>query len=95
MADITEDTATPVAANTANTTTGVIDKIMGDGKRFGFIKPDGAEKNLFFHADKMVDKAAFDTLKAGDKVSFDTELDNQGRTNAINVAIVTAPATVA
>lgn len=75
--------------------TGVIDKMMGDGKLFGFIKPDGEAKNIFFHKDKMVDGTAFDTLKAGDKVSFDTELDNQGRTNAINVAVVTNPATVA
>lgn len=75
--------------------TGVIDKMMGDGKRFGFIKPDGEEKNIFFHEDKLVDKAAFDTLQAGTKVSFDTELDNQGRTNAINVAVVIATAAVA
>jgi cold shock CspA family protein len=68
--------------------TGVIDKMMGDGKRFGFIKPDGEEKNIFFHEDKMVDKAAFDSLKPGTKVSFDTEQDNQGRTNAINVQVV-------
>ncbi len=69
--------------------------MMGEGKLFGFIKPDGEAKNIFFHKDKMVDTTAFDSLKEGVKVSFDTELDNQGRTNAINVAVVTDAAAVA
>ena len=53
--------------------TGVIKKIIAD-KGFGFIKAEGADKDLFFHRDKVV--GSFENLKEGDTVTF--EQDNTG-----------------
>lgn len=39
-------------------------------KGFGFIKIEGAEKDLFFHSNELID-VAFDSLRVGDKVSFE------------------------
>ncbi len=37
---------------------------------FGFIKIEGAAKDLFFHSKELID-VTFDSLKVGDKVSFE------------------------
>ena len=37
---------------------------------FGFIKIEGAAKDLFFHSNELVD-VKFDDLRVGDKVSFE------------------------
>jgi len=49
---------------------GTIARIMDKG--YGFISQDGVEKDLFFHANELQD-ASFDTLKEGDKVTFEVE----------------------
>lgn len=38
-------------------------------KGFGFIKIEGAAKDLFFHSKELVN-VAFDSLQVGDKVQF-------------------------
>jgi CspA family cold shock protein len=62
---------------------GVIDKKV-EGKGFGFIKIEGEEKGLFFHANDLTG-ITFDDLKAGDKVSFE-KADSPKGEKAINVA---------
>jgi cold shock protein len=37
---------------------------------FGFIKPDGADKDVFFHAKELVG-IMFDELREGDAVTFE------------------------
>ena len=64
--------------------TGTI-KSKPEGKDFAFIAVEGQEKDVFFHRTKVTDPAGFDGLQVGDKVSFDTEVDDKGRTNAVNV----------
>lgn len=64
--------------------TGVIKKKM-DGKDFGFISVEGQEKDVFFHRSEVTDPAGFDGLNEGDKVTFETKDDAQGRKNATNV----------
>ncbi len=44
---------------------------------YGFIKPDNGEKDVFFHAQSLVD-VAFDDLQEGDKVTFDVEQGPKG-----------------
>ncbi len=44
---------------------------------YGFIKPDNDEKDVFFHAQSLVD-VAFDDLQEGDKVTFDVEQGPKG-----------------
>lgn len=60
---------------------GVIKKKMDRG--FGFIAPEGQEKDLFFHGNSLVG-ATFDELKEGDNVTFETEESPKGL-NAVNV----------
>lgn len=52
-------------------------------KGFGFITPDGQEKDLFFHGNSLVG-VTFDELNEGDKVSFEVEQSEKGP-NAVNV----------
>lgn len=40
-------------------------------KGFGFMKVEGLEKNLFFHAKDLVD-VRFDELMSGDELVFDS-----------------------
>ncbi len=53
---------------------------------FGFIKRDGEEKDLFFHASALVG-CQFTDLKEGDKVTFEVA-DGPKGPNATNVTRV-------
>jgi len=53
-------------------------------KGFGFIKYDGAEKDLFFHSNELVNEQ-FDSLRVGDKVSFEVAEGPKGL-NAVRVS---------
>jgi cold shock protein len=44
---------------------------------YGFIKPDDGGKDVFFHAQALVD-VAFDDLQEGDQVTFDIEQGPKG-----------------
>lgn len=61
--------------------TGKIKKIMDKG--FGFISYEGSDKDIFFHANSLVD-VQFNDLREGDAVSFDIEDSDKGK-NAVNV----------
>jgi CspA family cold shock protein len=56
--------------------TGVIKRLNGE-KGFGFITPDGGDKDVFFHSSSLVG-VTFAELHEGDKVSFDTEQSEKG-----------------
>ncbi|MGC8651415.1 MAG: cold-shock protein [Minisyncoccia bacterium] len=60
---------------------GTIKKLTEKG--FGFITPDGEEKDLFFHSNELKN-TSFDALKEGDRVSFD-KADSPKGPNAVNV----------
>ncbi|MBP9717391.1 MAG: cold shock domain-containing protein [Candidatus Pacebacteria bacterium] len=46
-------------------------------KGFGFIKPDDGGKDVFFHAQNVVD-GLFDELAEGEKVAFEIEQGPKG-----------------
>ncbi|MBP9836356.1 MAG: cold shock domain-containing protein [Candidatus Pacebacteria bacterium] len=55
--------------------TGTIVRKRDNG--YGFIKPDNGEKDVFFHAQSLVE-IAFDDLQEGEKVTFDVEQGPKG-----------------
>jgi len=62
-------------SKTKNNMTGSIVRKRDNG--YGFIKPDNGEKDVFFHAQSLID-VAFDDLNEGEKVSFDVEQGPKG-----------------
>jgi CspA family cold shock protein len=56
--------------------TGII-KRLNTEKGFGFITPDGGDKDVFFHSSSLVE-VTFPDLHEGDKVSFETEQSEKG-----------------
>lgn len=62
--------------------TGKIARLTDRG--FGFITPDGEEKDVFFHANSVLD-VDFNDLKEGEAVNFDMEEGPKGPA-AVNVA---------
>lgn len=51
---------------------------------FGFIAVEGEDKDIFFHSSSLVE-VSFDSLRAGDAVSFEIEQTDKGP-RAVNVA---------
>ena len=62
---------------------GIIKTLITE-KHFGFITPEGEEKDIFFH-ETALNGVNFSDLKAGDAVTFDTEDSDKGP-RAVNVA---------
>ena len=56
-------------------------KFFNQSKGFGFITPDSGDKDVFVHANNLVDN-----ISDGDKVSFDVESTEKGP-SAINVRV--------
>ena len=64
---------------------GIIKKLNDRG--FGFITPEGEDKDVFFHSTALVD-TEFENLNEGDKVTFEKEDSDKGP-KAVNVTLVT------
>lgn len=62
--------------------TGTIARLTDKG--FGFISREGAEKDLFFHANEL-QGVSFDQLREGDTVTFEVAESPKGP-NAIKVS---------
>ena len=56
-------------------------KFFNDSKGFGFITPDDGGKDVFVHANGLIDD-----IREGDVVSFETEEGRKGL-NAVDVRI--------
>jgi CspA family cold shock protein len=68
-------------------TTGQIKRLVRD-RGFGFIRPEGASEDIFFHS-SAVQGTMFDELNEGQAVEFDKENDprDSRRSRAVNVRI--------
>ena len=68
--------------------TGQIKRLVRD-RGFGFIRPEGASEDIFFHT-SAVQGAMFDDLNEGQNVEFDKEADprDSRRSRAVNIRIV-------
>ncbi|MBN2096574.1 cold shock domain-containing protein [Candidatus Peregrinibacteria bacterium] len=63
---------------------GTIKKLNDRG--FGFITPEGEDKDVFFHGNDLVD-AEFNNLSEGQKVTFEKEASPKGP-RAVKVTLV-------
>ncbi len=57
-------------------------KFFNDSKGYGFITPDNGGKDIFVHANGLIDD-----IREGDKVTYDTEEGRKGL-NAVDVKVV-------
>ena len=53
-------------------------------KGYGFIQPDDGAKDVFVHI-SAVERAGLGSLNEGQKLSFDLERGQQGKTSAVNL----------
>lgn len=56
-------------------------------KGYGFIQPESGSKDVFVHI-SAVERAGIGALNEGQKVSFDLEQSQQGKTSAANLKLV-------
>lgn len=56
-------------------------------KGFGFIQPDDGAKDVFVHI-SAVERAGMGGLNEGQKVSYDIEHGQQGKSSAVNLKSV-------
>ena len=54
-------------------------------KRFGFIAPEGGDKDVFVHMSAL-EQAGLDHLDEGQKVSYETS-DENGKVSAVNIKL--------
>lgn len=64
-------------------------KFFNDSKGYGFIAPDDGGQDAFVHI-TAVERAGMRTLSQNQKVSYDLEQDQRGKTKAVNLQPVEA-----
>lgn len=67
-------------------TTGTV-KWFNPAKGFGFIEPEDGSKDAFVHI-SAVERAGLATLSEGQKVSYELQPGQQGKSSAENLSIV-------
>ncbi len=67
-------------------TTGTV-KFFNVAKGFGFIAPQDGSKDVFVHI-SAVDRAGLSTLAENQKISFEVERGNNGKTSAVNLQVL-------
>ncbi len=61
-------------------------KWFNQTKGFGFIAPEGGDKDVFVHATAL-ERAGISALNDGQNVTFDIERSRDGRESATNLAL--------
>ncbi|MBU2867081.1 MULTISPECIES: cold-shock protein [Pacificibacter] len=61
-------------------------KWFNSTKGFGFIEPEGGNKDVFVHI-SAVERSGLTGLRDGAKVTFDIEAGRDGRESAINLTV--------
>lgn len=62
-------------------------KFFNATKGFGFIQPDGGESDNFVHI-SAVERSGMSTLEKDQRVKYELETDNRGKTSAVNLEAV-------
>ena len=58
-------------------------KFYNGEKGFGFIQPDGGDRDVFVHATAL-ERSGMSSLSEGQKVSFETEVDKRSGKIAVS-----------
>lgn len=66
---------------------GVIARVTDKG--FGFIKTEGSDKDIFFHATELQEGIDFNSLKEGDTLEFEVTEGAKGP-QAVNISLAQA-----
>jgi cold shock protein len=53
-------------------------------KGYGFIQPEDGSKDVFVHI-SAVERSGMSNLQEGQRISFELERGNQGKTSAVNL----------
>jgi CspA family cold shock protein len=61
-------------------------KWFNSTKGYGFIQPEDGSKDVFVHV-SAVERAGLNALQEGQKVTFDLERGQQGKTSAVNLRV--------
>ena len=64
-------------------TTGTV-KFFNEHKGYGFIQPDEGGNDAFVHI-TAVERAGMRTLRQNQRVAYDLQQDNRGKTSAVNL----------
>lgn len=59
-------------------------KFFNKDKGYGFIQPEGGGDDAFVHI-SAVERAGMDTLNEGQRVNYEIEQDQRGRSSAVNL----------
>jgi CspA family cold shock protein len=59
-------------------------KWFNSQKGYGFIQPEDGTKDVFVHI-SAVERSGIGDLREGQRVSFELERGNQGKTSAVNL----------
>jgi CspA family cold shock protein len=62
-------------------------KFFNDSKGYGFISPDDGGTDAFVHI-TAVERAGLRTLQQNQRVNYDLEEDQRGKTKAVNLQAV-------
>jgi CspA family cold shock protein len=62
-------------------------KFFNTTKGFGFIRPDDGSKDVFVHI-SAVERAGLGSITENQKLTFDLEKGNDGKTSAVNLKAV-------
>ena len=60
-------------------------KFFNESKGYGFIAPEGGGHDAFVHI-SAVERAGMSTLTQDQRVSYELEEDQRGKTSAVNLA---------
>ena len=59
-------------------------KVVQFPKGYGFIQPEDGSKDVFVHI-SAVERSGMSNLQEGQRISFELERGNQGKTSAVNL----------
>jgi CspA family cold shock protein len=59
-------------------------KWFNPAKGYGFIQPDDGSKDVFVHI-SAVERSGMGNLREGQKISYDLERGQQGKSSAVNL----------